>query len=139
MMFNSNLVLRNMISYFQPVKRNQSNGQIIHYHVTLLDLNSGVSIPSSIGNVTNQEFSIEINHAYNVQIRAATRVGTSEHAATVYIPEQNQGTVTVWHTVIQGQIELLYCKLKINFRTLNFLYQVKGNDNVITSTCIDYI
>lgn len=93
-MCNSNLVLRDDFLFLKPVKRNQSNGQIIHYHVTLLDLNSGVSIPSSIGNVTNQEFSIDINHAYKVQIRAATRVGTSEHSATVYIPEQSQGTVT---------------------------------------------
>lgn len=81
---------RKVIVFWKPVKRNQSNGQIIHYHVNLLDLNSEVSIPSSIGNVTNQEFSIDINHAYKVQISAATRVGISEHAASVFIPEQSQ-------------------------------------------------
>lgn len=106
-----------MITFFKPVKRNQSNGQIIHYHVNLLDLNSGVSIPSSIGNVTNQEFSIDINHAYKVQISAATRVGTSEHAASVFIPEQSQGTVRAVVNSHPGSRKLSYCSLKITFLT----------------------
>lgn len=111
-----------MITFFKPVKRNQSNGQIIHYHVNLLDLNSEVSIPSSIGNVTNQEFSIDINHAYKVQIRAATRVGTSEHAASVFIPEQNQGTVRAVVNSHPGSRKLSYCSLKITFLTHTFVY-----------------
>lgn len=111
-----------MITFFKPVKRNQSNGQIIHYHVNLLDLNSGVSIPSSIGNVTNQEFSIDINHAYKVQISAATRVGISEHAASVFIPEQSQGTVRAVVNSHPGSRKLSYCSLKITFLTHTFVY-----------------
>lgn len=138
MMCNSNLMLRDDYYFFKPVKRNQSNGQIIHYHVNLLDLNSEVSIPSSIGNVTNQEFSIDINHAYKVQISAATRVGISEHAASVFIPEQSQGTVRAVVNSHLGSMKPSYCKLKITFLTHTFVYQVKGIDSVIiTSTCID--
>ncbi|XP_061167756.1 oncostatin-M-specific receptor subunit beta-like isoform X1 [Saccostrea echinata] len=81
---------RKIIVYWKPVKKDQSNGEILHYHVTLKDLQTGISIPRSIGNVTNHEFSVDINHAYEVQIRAATKVGTSEHSALVYIPSQNK-------------------------------------------------
>lgn len=83
------------IVLFQPVNIDQRNGVILQYHVTLLNLNTGVKILSSIGNVTNHGFSVDVNQAYRVLIKAATKVGISEHAAQVYIPPHSEGTIAM--------------------------------------------